>query len=85
MGRTPADRAAERIEDAAIERDWHSDYAVFILRLADRLQATADPAEREQIIARLEEAGFTVRLGRLALFNGVRLVDEESDPESSIS
>ncbi len=38
-------RAAERIDDAALERDWHSDYAVFILRLADRLQASRDPAE----------------------------------------
>ena len=49
-------RAAERIEDAALERDWHSDYAVFILRLASTLQATADPAKREQLIARLEAA-----------------------------
>ena len=49
-------RAAERIDDAALERDWHSDYAVFILRLADRLRTTAEPAKREQLIARLEAA-----------------------------
>jgi hypothetical protein len=50
------DPTAERIDDAALERDWHSDYAVFILRLADRLQATTDPAKREQLIARLGAA-----------------------------
>jgi metallo-beta-lactamase family protein len=49
-------RVAERIADAALERDWHSDYAVFILRLADRLRGTVDPAKREQLIARLEAA-----------------------------
>jgi metallo-beta-lactamase family protein len=49
-------RAAERIDDTALERDWHSDYAVFIIRLADRLQATSDPVERERLIARLEAA-----------------------------
>ena len=47
-------RVAERIDDAAFARDWHSDYAVFILRLAEQLQATADPAERAQLIARLD-------------------------------
>ena len=49
-------RVAARIEDAALERDWHSDYAVFILRLADRLQSTTDSAKREQLIAHLEAA-----------------------------
>jgi metallo-beta-lactamase family protein len=49
-------RAVERIEDAALARDWHSDYAVFILRLAERLEAATDPADRAAIIDRLEEA-----------------------------
>jgi metallo-beta-lactamase family protein len=49
-------RAAERIDDDALQRDWHSDYAVFILRLADRLEATVDPAERARLIGRLEAA-----------------------------
>ena len=49
-------RIAERIDDRALERDWHSDYAVFILRLADRLEETADPKKRTLIIARLSEA-----------------------------
>lgn len=46
-------RAAERIEDAAFERDWHSEYAVFILRLAERLKTTSDPSERHQLILTL--------------------------------
>lgn len=49
-------RTAERIDDAALERDWHGDYAVFILRLAERLEATSDPGERDRLIARLESA-----------------------------
>ena len=49
-------RIAERIDDRALERDWHSDYAVFILRLADRLEETTDPNRRVRLIARLQEA-----------------------------
>jgi len=49
-------RVADRIADEALERDWHSDYAVFILRLADRLEETTDPTQRTHIIARLQEA-----------------------------
>jgi metallo-beta-lactamase family protein len=49
-------RVAARIEDEALARDWHSEYAIFILRLAERLQATASPSERQRIITRLEEA-----------------------------
>jgi len=49
-------RIAERIDDRALERDWHSDYAVFILRLADLLEETTDPNQRTQIIARLSDA-----------------------------
>ncbi len=49
-------RIAERIDDRALERDWHSDYAVFILRLADRLEETTDPNQRTQIIAQLQES-----------------------------
>jgi metallo-beta-lactamase family protein len=49
-------RAAKRIDDRALERDWHSDYAVFILRLAGHLEGTTDPNERTRIIGRLQEA-----------------------------
>jgi metallo-beta-lactamase family protein len=49
-------RAVERIDDAALARDWHSDYAVFILRLAEQLRATPSDVERRAIIRKLEEA-----------------------------
>ncbi len=49
-------RAAQRIDDAALARDWHSEYAVFILRLAERLQTTSDPTERHRLIMKLEAA-----------------------------
>lgn len=49
-------RAAERIDDAALARDWHTEYAVFILRLAERLQSTTDPAERHRLILKLDAA-----------------------------
>ncbi len=49
-------RAAERIADSALQRDWHSEYAVFILGLADKLQAATDPAERQRLLGRLQAA-----------------------------
>ncbi len=49
-------RAAERIDDAALERDWYSEYAVFILRLARQLEATAEPAQRHKLILKLRAA-----------------------------
>jgi hypothetical protein len=49
-------RAVERIDDAALVRDWHSDYAVFILRLAEQLRATPSDVERHAIIQKLEQA-----------------------------
>ena len=49
-------RVAKRIDDQALERDWHSDYAVFILRLADRLEQITDQNQRTRIIAQLQEA-----------------------------
>ncbi len=53
---TSKGRAAERIEDAALARDWHSEYAIFILRLAERLKATTDPNERHRLVVKLEAA-----------------------------
>ena len=49
-------RAADRIDEAAFERDWHSEYAIFILRLAQQLDSTVDPAKRHELIVRLEAA-----------------------------
>ncbi len=53
---TSKGRAAERIEDAALARDWHSEYAIFILRLAERLKATTDPNERHRLVVKLDAA-----------------------------
>lgn len=49
-------RPAKRIDDAALERDWHNDYAAFILELANKLEATEDAGERRELIGRLQEA-----------------------------
>lgn len=50
-----AGRPARRIDDAALERDWHNDYAAFILQLANRLEATSTAAERRAIINKLNK------------------------------
>lgn len=46
-------RPEKRIDDAALARDWHNDYAAFILHLGNTLEATSDPAERRALIDRL--------------------------------
>jgi len=48
-------RVAERIDDAALQRDWYNDYAAFILRLAAQLEATEDGQKRRRVIARLQD------------------------------
>ncbi|MCC2097219.1 MAG: MBL fold metallo-hydrolase [Hyphomicrobiales bacterium] len=49
-------RPAKRIEDAALERDWHNEYAAFILSLANKLEATEDAGARRDLIGRLQDA-----------------------------
>ena len=49
-------RVAQRVDDAALARDWHNDYAAFALRLADRLEQSEDGEERRRLIARLDDA-----------------------------
>jgi len=49
-------RAADRIEDEALQRDWHSEYAVFILRMAEQLRSIDDPTERHHLIVKMEAA-----------------------------
>jgi metallo-beta-lactamase family protein len=48
-------RVAQRIDDAALQRDWYNDYAALILRLAERLETTPDSGQRRRLIARLQE------------------------------
>ena len=52
---TSKGRGKKRIEDAALERDWHNDYAAFILELANRLEETGDPAARRTMIGKLHQ------------------------------
>ena len=49
-------RAAARIPDAALQRDWYNEYAAFILRLARTLEATDDREQRQQLIERINAA-----------------------------
>ncbi len=52
---TSKGRAGKRIDDAALERDWHNEYAAFILELANKLEDTSDPAARRALIGRLHD------------------------------
>ncbi len=49
-------RVADRIADVALEHDWYNDYAAFTLELSSKLDATADPKERQRLIERLAKA-----------------------------
>lgn len=42
-----------RIDTTQLERDWHNDYAAFILELSNRLQATDTAHERQDLIKKL--------------------------------
>jgi metallo-beta-lactamase family protein len=46
-------RVAQRIDDAALERDWHNDYAAVAAQLAHRLETARDGEERRRLVARL--------------------------------
>jgi metallo-beta-lactamase family protein len=46
-------RVARRIDDAALERDWHNDYAALTTEIARRLEATGDGEERRALVDRL--------------------------------
>ncbi|MEM7243738.1 MAG: MBL fold metallo-hydrolase [Acidobacteriota bacterium] len=45
--------AVERIDEATLEADWHSDYAALILDLADALEAQDDGQGRRELLGRL--------------------------------
>jgi len=49
-------RAARRVPDAALKRDWYNEYAGFIIALADTLEATDDREERRRLVSRLNAA-----------------------------
>jgi metallo-beta-lactamase family protein len=55
---SPAQSSAKpepRIDPSQLERDWHNDYAAFILDLSNRLQATGTATQRRDLIKRLTE------------------------------
>ncbi len=45
-----------RIDPTQLQRDWHNDYAEFMLRLSGQLQATDSPQQRRELIRRLADA-----------------------------
>ena len=49
-------RAAKRVDEGEFVRDWHNEYAEFVLDLSNRLQATQSGPERSALIARLASA-----------------------------
>ena len=52
MGR-PAEPARKRIDESQLCRDWHNEYAAFILELSTKLQATDEPCDRSALIKEL--------------------------------
>lgn len=51
-----AEKPEPRIDPSQLERDWHNDYAAFMLELSNRLQATATAQQRRELIQQLSEA-----------------------------
>ena len=47
------DRPQPRIDVDSLHRDWHNDYAAFILELGSRLEGAAGPAEKRALIEKL--------------------------------
>lgn len=55
---SPAKSAARpepRIDPSQLQRDWHNEYAAFILNLSNRLQATETAQQRRNLLKRLSE------------------------------
>jgi metallo-beta-lactamase family protein len=50
------ERPAPRIDPSQFERDWHNDYAAFILDLSTQLQSTQSAVDRKALIHRLSDA-----------------------------
>ncbi|TWU60753.1 Ribonuclease [Rubripirellula tenax] len=52
---TSVDRPEPRIDTTQLERDWHNDYAAFMMSLSNKLQSTDTAHDRQALIARLSE------------------------------
>jgi metallo-beta-lactamase family protein len=53
---TSIDRPEPRIDTTQLERDWHNDYAAFMMSLSNKLQATQSAHHRQELIRRLQAA-----------------------------
>ena len=53
---TSMGRPEPRIDETQLCRDWHNEYASFILELSSRLQATDDACQRSELIKKLSAA-----------------------------
>lgn len=56
---TPATSIARpepRVQPSQLQRDWHNDYAAFVLELSNQLNKLDSPADRQALIGRLSEA-----------------------------
>lgn len=49
------EKPTPRIDPTQLQRDWHNDYAEFMLRLSSRLQESDTPQKRRELIRRLAE------------------------------
>jgi metallo-beta-lactamase family protein len=49
------EKPVPRVDPTQLQRDWHNDYAEFMLRLSSRLQDTDSPGERRELIRRLAD------------------------------
>jgi metallo-beta-lactamase family protein len=50
------DRPAPRVDPDQLQRDWHNDYAAFVLELSSRLNQIDTPKGRRQLIQKLSAA-----------------------------
>jgi metallo-beta-lactamase family protein len=48
--------ASPLVEEGAARRDWHNDYASFLLDLGERLRSAPNEASRRNMLSRLSDA-----------------------------
>ncbi len=49
-------RPEPRVDPAQLQRDWHNDYAAFVLDLSQRLNSLDSPQDRQALIGKLSKA-----------------------------
>ncbi len=53
---TSVSRPEPRVETSQLQRDWHNDYAAFVLELSSKLNEIDSPTDRQALIGRLSDA-----------------------------